>query len=63
MQQVAEREQVEAVLDTLSASARKKLEQQAARLVREEHGNVAYGCETLIRLKVEELVRDQHFEL
>ena len=63
MQQVAEREQVEAVLDTLSASVRKKLEQQAARLVQEEHGNVAYGRETLIRLKVEELVRDQHFEL
>jgi hypothetical protein len=63
MQQVAEREQVEAVLDTLSASVRKKLEQQAARLVQEEHGNVAYGRETLIRLKVEELVCDQHFEL
>jgi hypothetical protein len=59
-QQAAERDQVTAVLDRLSVSIRKKLEQQAAQLVQEEYGHVEHGREILVRLKVEELVRDQY---
>ena len=60
-QQATEHEQVVAFLDTLSESARKELEQQAAQLVQEEHGDVKHGREILVRLKVEEPVRNQYF--
>jgi len=59
-QQAAEREQIAALFDSLSASVRKELEQQAAQLVQDEHGQVQHGREILIRLKIEELIRDQH---
>jgi hypothetical protein len=60
-QEDAEREQVIALLSTLSEAVRKQLEQQAAQFVQKEHGDVKHGREILIRLKVEELVRDQYF--
>jgi hypothetical protein len=59
-QQTAEREQVAAFLETLSEPSRKELEQEAAQLVHEEHGDVKHGHEILVRLKVEELVRNRY---
>jgi hypothetical protein len=59
-QQAAEREQIAALFNSLSVSARKELEQRAAQLVQDEHGQVQHGREILIRLKIEELTRDQH---
>lgn len=59
-QQAAEREQVVAFLETLPEASLKKLEQEAAQLVYEEHGDVKHGREILVRLKVEELIRNQY---
>ena len=41
-------------------SDRRKLERRATRLVKDERGEVTYGRETLIRLKIEDLVQDEH---
>jgi len=53
-------QQIEAVKTSLSTETLEALRREAAQRVVEEHGNVAFGQQTLIRLEMEELIRERY---
>jgi len=53
-------QQIEAVKASLSTATMESLRQEAAQRVAKEHGNVAFGQQTLIRLEIEELIRERY---
>jgi len=53
-------QQLEAVQASLSQETLEVLRQEAAQRVAEEHGHVAFGQQTLIRLEMEALIRERY---
>jgi len=53
-------QQIEAVKTSLSTETLEALRREATQRVVEEHGNVAFGQQTLIRLEMEELIRERY---
>jgi hypothetical protein len=53
-------QQLEEVQASLSRETLEVLRQEAAQRVAEEHGNVAFGQQTLIRLEMEALIRERY---
>ncbi|HEV8712588.1 MAG TPA: hypothetical protein VGX03_07145 [Candidatus Binatia bacterium] len=53
-------QQLEEVQASLSRETLEALRQEAAQRVAEEHGNVAFGQQTLIRLEMETLIRERY---
>jgi hypothetical protein len=56
----AEQQQFDNIFASLPAAEQQYLQQHAAVLVAQEHGEVSYGHATLIRFKVEELIRERY---
>jgi Helix-turn-helix domain len=56
----AEQQQLDDIFASLPAAEQQYLQQHAAVLVAQEHGEVSYGHATLIRFKVEELIRERY---
>ena len=59
-QRQAEQQQLDDFFASLPAAEQQYLQQHAAVLVAQEHGEVSYGHATLIRFKVEELIRERY---
>jgi hypothetical protein len=52
--------QLEGIQASLSAETLEGLRQEATQLIAQEHGKVQFGEQTLIRLKMEELIRERY---
>jgi hypothetical protein len=55
-----EDQQLEDIQASLSAETLEGLRQEATQLIAQEHGKVQFGEQTLIRLKMEELIRERY---
>jgi hypothetical protein len=55
-----EDQQLEDIRASLSAETLEGLRQEATQLIAQEYGKVQFGEQTLIRLKIEELMRERY---
>jgi hypothetical protein len=55
-----ENQQIEEVQASLSSETLEALRQEATQLVAQEYGKVEFGEQTLIRLKMEEMIRERY---
>jgi hypothetical protein len=55
-----ENQQIEEVQASLSAETLEVLRQEAGQRVAQEYGKVEFGQQTLIRLKMEEMIRERY---
>jgi hypothetical protein len=58
-----QQERIEAAKASLSPSALAALHEEAERCVDQEHPNIKFGRDTLVRLKLEDLLIKQSFNL
>jgi len=59
-QQEDEEKRIDEIRRSLPADEMEKLSLEATQMVAEEHGNLRFGRETLIQIKIRELIRRKH---